>query len=170
MTLIDVAAIVFAAAACVTDLRGGRIPNALTFGALAVAFVVHTFLPQGLGWAHVSLGMLAGGLIFFPFFALGGMGAGDIKLMAALGAWLGWERGLLVAMYGAAAGGVLAIMVALSAGYLRQAFSNLWRLAMHWRVVGLQPMPELTLEQTRGPRLAYAVPIFVGLLVTLWQF
>ncbi len=170
MTLIDSAAIAFAAAACVTDVRSRRIPNVLTFGALFVAFLVHGLLPQGLGWAHVGLGMLAGGLVFFPFFALGGMGAGDVKLMAALGAWLGWQRVLYIAMYGALAGGVLAIIVALSAGYLRQAFSNLWRLVMHWHVAGLQPMPELTLEQTRGPRLAYAVPIFVGLLVTLWQF
>ena len=97
------------------------------------------------------------------------MGAGDVKLMAALGAWLGWQPGLSIAMYGAVAGGVLAIVVALATGYLRQAFSNLWRLVMHWRIVGLQPMNDLTLDHTQGPRLAYAVPIFVGLLVTLWR-
>jgi hypothetical protein len=72
-------------------------------------------------------------------------------------------------LYGAVAGGVLAVGVALSAGYLKTAFANLWRMVMYWRVHGLTAVPELTLDQHRGPRLAYAVPIFVGLLVTLWR-
>jgi prepilin peptidase CpaA len=126
-------------------------------------------LPQGQGWSFALIGLLAGGAVFFPFFALGGMGAGDVKLMAALGAWLGWQPALFIAMYGAAAGGVLAIVVALASGYLRQAVANIGRLLMHWRVAGIEPLPDLTLEHARGPRLAYAVPIFIGLLVTLWR-
>ena len=169
MNLVHAAALVFAGAACVTDLRDGRIPNVLTFGAIGVAFAVHTFLPQGSGLAHVGFGLLVGLAVFFPFFALGGMGAGDVKLMAALGAWLGPTLALLTALYGAVAGGVLAIGVALSTGYLRTALSNLKRMAIHWRVNGLEPVPELTLEHNRGPRLAYAIPIFIGLLVTLWR-
>ena len=61
------------------------------------------------------------------------MGAGDVKLMAAIGAWLGPALALLTALYGAIAGGVLAIVVALSTGYLKTALSNLWRMLMHWR-------------------------------------
>jgi prepilin peptidase CpaA len=160
---------VFAGVACATDLRDSRIPNALTFGSIALALLVHSLFPQGFGLPHAFIGLLVGGAVFFPFFALGGMGAGDVKLMAALGAWLGWQPVLLIAMYGAAAGGVLAIIVALGTGYLRQAFTNLGRLLMHWRVAGLEPLPDLTLEHARGPRLAYAVPIFIGLLVTLWR-
>jgi prepilin peptidase CpaA len=169
VTLIQTAAVVFAGVACVTDLRDGRIPNALTFGAILVAFVVHTILPQGQGLAHVSFGTLVGLAVFFPFFALGGMGAGDVKLMAAIGAWLGPGLALLTALYGAVAGGVLAVVVAFSAGYLKTAFVNLWRMVTYWRINGLSAVPELTLDQNRGPRLAYAVPIFVGLLVTLWR-
>ncbi len=159
----------FAAAACITDLRDGRIPNVLTLGAIVVAVVVHGLLPQGQGWGHVGLGTLAGLAVFFPFFALGGMGAGDVKLMAALGAWLGAGTVILVALYGAIAGGVLAIIVALANGYLQQAFKNVWRMLLHWWMFGLKPVPELTLNHATGPRLAYAVPILVGLLVTLWR-
>jgi prepilin peptidase CpaA len=169
VTLVQAAALVFAGAACVIDLRDGRIPNLLTFGAIIVAFVVHGFLPQGNGLAHVGLGMLVGLAMFFPFFALGGMGAGDVKLMAAIGAWLGPMLAVLTALYGAVAGGVLAIGIALSRGYLKTAFSNLRRMIWHWRVNGLEPVPELTLEHNQGPRLAYALPIFIGLLVTLWR-
>ena len=41
-------------------------------------------------------------------------------------------------------------------------------LLTHWRVMGIRPVDELTLEGARGPRLAYAVPIAIGTLVTLW--
>ena len=169
MTLVQAAVLVFAGTACVTDLRDGRIPNVLTFGAILLAIVVHAALPQGNGLAHVGFGLMVGLAVFFPFFALGGMGAGDVKLMAAIGAWLGPALALLTALHGAIAGGVLAIVVALSTGYMKTAVGNLWRMAMHWRMNGFEPVPELTLEQNRGPRLAYAVPIFVGLLVTLWR-
>ena len=78
--------------------------------------------------------MVTGLAVFFPFFALGGMGAGDVKLMAAIGAWLGPGMALMTALYGAVAGGILAIGVALSHGYLRTALSNVWRLLTHWRI------------------------------------
>jgi len=164
-----VAALAVAAVACVTDLRESRIPNTLTFGALLLAVIAHSLLPQGEGWKFAALGALAGGAVFFPFFALGGMGAGDVKLMAALGGWLGWQPALLIALYGALAGGVLALALAWAHGYLRTAFSNIWRLLTHWWLIGIQPLPDLTLEHSRGPRLAYAVPIFIGLMVTLWR-
>jgi len=169
LTLVHAAVLVFAGAACVTDLRDGRIPNVLTFGAIALAFVVHALMPQGSGLAHVGFGLLVGLAVFFPFFALGGMGAGDVKLMAAIGAWLGPALAVLTALHGAIAGGVLAIGVALSTGYLKTAFVNLRRMVLHWRVNGIEPVPELTLDHNKGPRLAYAVPIFIGLLVTLWR-
>jgi prepilin peptidase CpaA len=166
---VHAAALAVAAAACVTDIRSRRIPNALTFSALAVALIVHGLLPQGLGWSHVTFGALVGLAVFLPFFMLGGMGAGDVKLMMALGAWLGAGTILRVALYGAVAGGVLAVAVAYAHGYLKQALSNLWCVLRYWRAVGVRPVPELTLEVETGPRLAYAVPIFVGLVVTLWR-
>jgi len=60
------------------------------------------------------------------------------------------------------------LMVALATGYLGQAVANLRLLFTHWWVVGIRPLPELTLESGRAPKLAYAVPIAVGLVVTLW--
>ena len=66
------------------------------------------------------------------------------------------------------AGGVIALVVALGHGYLKTACRNLWMLLTHWRVMGVRPVHELTLEGARGPRLAYAVPTAIGTLVTLW--
>jgi hypothetical protein len=66
------------------------------------------------------------------------------------------------------AGGVIALAVALGHGYLKTASRNLWLLLTSWRVIGVRPVDELTLEGARGPRLAYALPIAIGTLVTLW--
>jgi prepilin peptidase CpaA len=106
--------------------------------------------------------------VFLPFFLLKWIGGGDVKLMAAIGAWLGPVSALWVAAFGALAGGPLAVIAAASSGYLQQAFSNIWGLVTFWRVMGLRPHPGMNLENSAAPRLPYAIPIFVGLMVTLW--
>jgi len=45
---------------------------------------------------------------------------------------------------------------------------NIYLLLMHWRVVGLRPLHEVSLAGSRGPRLAYAVPVLAGLIATIW--
>ena len=105
----------------------------------------------------------------FPFFALGGMGAGDVKLLAALAAWLGPATQSIWRSSRRSQAESLALVFALLRGYTRQAFSNIWLMLMHWRVVGPRPVPGLTLRDGRAPRLAYAMPIAVGALCTLWR-
>jgi prepilin peptidase CpaA len=160
--------ILVAGMASVSDIRTARIPNLLTFGAAAAALV---YLFASNGWSGVAEaggGWALGVLLFSPFFALGGLGAGDVKLLGALGAWLGPRETLWVALYASMAGGVMALIVALASGYLGQAVTNLRLLVTHWQVVGIRPLPELTLKSGHGPRLPYAVPIAAGLLVMLW--
>jgi len=97
------------------------------------------------------------------------MGAGDVKLLAALGAWLGPSGALYLAIYTSLAGGVMALAVSVRHGYLKTAFGNLRALSRFWLIFGVRPMPGLTLEQQGpSPRLAYALPMFVGTVVTLW--
>ena len=150
------------------DVHTRRIPNALNFGAAAAA-VCFAFFQAGVsGMTSALAGWVLGAALFFPFFALGGMGAGDVKLLAALGAWLGPIDAVYLAVFSSLAGGVAALVVSVLRGYLRQAFSNLWLMLMHWRVVGPTPVPGLTLRDGRAPRLAYAIPIAAGVLCTLW--
>jgi prepilin peptidase CpaA len=162
------AALTIATAACVTDVAWRRIPNALTLGGAAVGLAVAAVLG---GWP-ATLAALAGwsvGLaVFLPIFLLGGLGAGDIKLLAAFGAWIGPGEVIWVALYGAIAGGVFAIALALARGYLRTALRNVYMLLTHWRVAGVGPVAGLTLEGSSGPRLAYALPMAAGLVLTLW--
>jgi prepilin peptidase CpaA len=155
--------------ACVTDVRTRRIPNWLTFGAAATAIVVHTALGGSTGAMTSVAGWAIGAALFMPFFLFGGMGAGDVKLLAALGAWLGPRDALWLAIYAALAGGVAAVVVACAHGYLRTALRNVLNLLTFWVLVGPRPMPRLTLDQApQGPRLAYAIPIFLGTVATIW--
>ena len=103
-----------------------------------------------------------------PFFLLRGMGGGDVKLLAALGAWLGPGDAFWLAVYASLAGGVMAIVFSLARGYLMTALRNLGTLVRYWSLVGPRPMPSLTLERGEAPRLAFAVPMLVGTMVTIW--
>lgn len=168
MTIPEWIAVSVAALAVATDLRTRRIPNMLTFGAAGVAFV---FAAVSGGWQGLGTsvaGWVVGCATFLPFFLLGGLGAGDVKLLAALGAWLGPTAAFWTAVYGGLAGGPLAIGVALSKRYLTESLTNFWCLLMFWRTAGIRPMPSLTLQSAAGPRLPYALPIFAGAVLTLW--
>jgi len=161
--------VIVAVIAAVCDVRSRRIPNVLTFGAAGLAFV-YALATAGVGGLGLAAGgWLAGAALFFPFFALGGMGAGDVKLLAALAAWFGPADAVWLAIFASIAGGVAGLIVALFHGYLRQALFNVRLMVTHWRLFGFRPVPGLTLKDTQAPRLAYAIPIMIGAMCTLWR-
>src|SRR5262245_9642334 len=90
--------------AVVWDLRTRRIPNVLTFGATIAALAVHWYFGGFTGAGRTLGGWAVGFAFFFPFFALGGMGAGDVKLVGAIGAWLGPMPAVWVALFTSIAG------------------------------------------------------------------
>ena len=168
MSIAQFAVLLTAGLACLLDLRTRRIPNVLTFGAAGVGVLFHLTTRGWEGGLASIGGWLVGVAVLFAPFALGGMGAGDVKLLGALGAWLGPVGALWLALYTGIAGGVIAIVVAAMHGYLAQALRNIWMLLIYWRLAGVRPMAELTLDTSRGPRLAYATSILAGAVVTLW--
>ncbi len=168
MNVFQAATIAIALVAALWDLKTRRIPNVLTFGAALAGIAVHAYLG---GWTGAGLsvaGWLVGVAFFLPLFMLGGMGAGDVKLLAAIGAWLGPAATVWVALFSAIAGGVMGLIVSAWSGYLTQAIVNISLMFRFWRTEGPGPVPSVTLATHQGPRLAYAVPVFAGLMVTLW--
>ena len=168
MPIMHAVALSVASFACIFDLRTRRIPNWLTFGAAAAGLVFHVVTGGATGIAQGVGGWVTGVALLVLPYALGGMGAGDVKLVGALGAWLGPGDTFWLAMYTGISGAGMALIVGAWHGYLRRAASNIWLLLTHWRVNGLKPFPELTLANSRGPRLAYAAPILVGTIAMLW--
>ena len=167
-SLVPYVVLLVASIACVTDIRRRRIPNLLTFGAAVAAVVFHVWVGGSRGLVFAAIGFGVGLAVFLPFFLLGGMGGGDVKLLAALGAWVGPGDALALAIYASLAGGVLGITVALFNNYLGTAMRNLRMMVVSWCVAGPRPLPSMTLADSKAPRLAYAVPILIGAMVTLW--
>jgi prepilin peptidase CpaA len=168
MNFVYIVVIAIGLVACVTDLKTRRIPNLLTLGSAVAALVFHVATGGIAGAVSAAGGWIIAVILFAAPFALGGMGAGDLKLLGALGAWLGPSAAFWLALYTGTAGGVVAILLAAVRGYLPQMASNIQMLLTHWRVVGIRPLGELTIGQSRSPKLAYAVPILIGTLVTVW--
>jgi prepilin peptidase CpaA len=170
---VALAVVTTGAVASAWDIRTRRIPNAVTLGSAAVALAFHAFdarsldgLPGAVGWS--AAGWVVGLLLFLPLFLLGGMGAGDVKLLAAMGAWLGPGPVCWVAIYGSVAGGLLALPLVVAKRAFGRTWSNVWGLIGYWRLAGLRPHPGLTLETPGAIRLPYALPIALGALLTLW--
>ena len=107
-----VAAALLAALLAITviDLRHQIIPDAITFPGI-LAGITANVATRHLGWADVALGIVLGGGIFFVIIVAsrGGMGAGDMKLGAMLGAFLGWKIALFGLMVGVVLGGAWAV-------------------------------------------------------------
>ncbi len=168
MTVAQLIGFGLAALACGWDIRTRRIPQLLTLGGALAGVIFHVATGGWSAGASSVTGWAIGIAIFLVPFALGGLGAGDVKLLGALGAWLGPTDVVWLGLYTGVAGAILALVFSLATGYLPQAIANVRLLLTHWRVNGVRPLPELTIEHGRGPRLAYALPILAGTMVTLW--
>ncbi|MFC4767935.1 A24 family peptidase [Effusibacillus consociatus] len=95
----------------VTDLRSRIIPNVMTFPVIVFAILYHTVLSGWDGFLFSGSGLLLGlGLLFIPFL-LGGMGAGDVKLMAAIGALKGAAFVFSSFLYTCLIGGLIALVI-----------------------------------------------------------
>jgi prepilin peptidase CpaA len=110
--------------ACVTDSRSRRIPNALTYGAIVVALIFAAFhgpLPFAEAFGAALLTLLIGSVLL----ALGWFGGGDVKLLAAGAATIGFPSFLLVLAYIALAGGLFAGITACRDGRLRTVITHI---------------------------------------------
>ncbi|MBA3415673.1 MAG: prepilin peptidase [Chloroflexia bacterium] len=109
--LIQSILVVVLVAAVVFDMRARRIPHLLTFPAMAVGFLVNVAVDGGPGLAFSGAGMALGVALFVMPVALRILGAGDLKLMAAVGLIGGPALVLWSALFAVVAGGALALVV-----------------------------------------------------------
>lgn len=160
-----------------TDLRARRIPNRLVLTGLALALAGHAVLLAlavpplaGPGLAAPLLGTLAGLAALLPLYLLRACGAGDVKLMAMTGAFIGAERMATALPATLLAGGLLALAVMVAHGITRQTLANTRFMLTHWLVrVQTGGSPRLDPLAVTAARLPYAVAIATGVVLALVQ-
>jgi prepilin peptidase CpaA len=150
--------------AAVFDLRIQKIPNLLTYPTVGIALIYH-FVTHSIGGLLFSLGGLAIGIavLILPYI-LGGMGAGDAKLMGAVGAVLG-PRGVFGAfLFTAVVGGVYALLLLLfNRGYTKEFITrHLTTFKTFTLTRKFIPIPAA--EDEKKPKLCYGIAIAIGTL------
>lgn len=143
-------------AAIVDDLARRRISNWIPVVALLSGFAVHSLETGWRGALSSAAGASTGGAVFLLFYLLGGLGGGDIKLMAGFGAVLGTARVLEAALWTAACGGVIAAAV-IAFRAVRRFWNPRGRAASG---IGANPTPELD-------SIPYAPAIAIGAWLSL---
>ncbi len=144
-------------AATVIDLRSRRIPNVLTAAMALTGVALAAGGLSGVTVAASLAGGLLGLLLMLPGHALGATGAGDVKLMAAVGAILGWQMVLPAFLCTSIAGGVLALIVAIKRRRLTATLTQTGRL-----VAAPGAAPKEIRAATGASRFAYGPAIAAG--------
>ena len=155
--------------ASIVDIRKHRIPNWLTIAGVITAVALNTFLFETAGLWYSAEGLLVAFAVYFVLYLLRGMGAGDVKLMAAVGAAVGWRNWLGILFLTAIIGGVAALVLAVSKGRVRKTFRNMWLLLMSLRQ-GRAPYrdnPDLDVQSDMALRLPHGAVIAAGTLAFL---
>jgi prepilin peptidase CpaA len=155
--IVPVLVLAAAAAASIVDIRTRRVPNALTLAIATTGTAVAAAGYGRVGIVAALVGGLVGVLVMLPGHLVGQTGAGDVKLLGALGTLLGPGDTMMAFLYSAIAGGVLALMVAAHRGRLAATIGATGRLVAtggrHAVVVE---------DTTRNNRFAYAPAVALG--------
>ena len=145
-------------AAIVDDLARRQISNWIPCSAFAAGLILQTWQGGWRGTGSALLGTLTGAAVFLIFYLLGGMGGGDVKLMAGFGAVLGVKQLLEAALWTAGCGGVMAVAV-IAASQLRQFWTR--------RVQRIAIPDSGTPARTRAESIPYAPAIAAGVWLSL---
>lgn len=159
--------LLFVTLCCAVDLRAGRIPNVLSGTAVIVGLWLGVLKGGVSGLIASAVGALFVGAILLLPFSLGGIGAGDVKMMAALGALLGTRVALVGLLVGMAFGGVIAVVYLLYRGRLSEKLTATRRRALAAVITrSLAPL-KMSAGDADAIALPYSLPLAVGTLVSI---
>lgn len=158
------------------DVKSRKIPNRLVFSGALAGLALHGLLPAGAGFITPPLGGLGvlsslaglgiGLATLLPMYALGAMGAGDVKLMAMVGAFLGPQGVIISALLSMVAGGLLAITVSMWNGNLVQVLTNTYQLLIGSLMHTLSGAGvRIDAPAVATGKLPYAIAIAAGTLI-----
>lgn len=153
---------------CITDLRSRRIPNWIVLPFLAAGLLTSAWLHGRPGIAQSLAGVALAFALCGVFFWLGGLGAGDVKLCAAIGAWIGPHQLFIAQVATGIVGGIWVLIWALYAGFLAELFTATTDIAFGWIKRGRHRDPHLTLDNPQRRKMPYAPAIAIGTLLSFF--
>ena len=156
-------ALVLAVIAAVVDVQQHRIPNWLTYPGIVLGLSLRGFLLGWKGLASAVEGCLVAGGIMLIFYIVRAMGAGDVKLMGALGALIGPHHAVVVLVATGIFGGLLGICFAFYRGKIGATLKNLGTVLRFHASAGLQAHPDLNLDNPAALRMPYGLAIALGM-------
>ncbi|MGA7380138.1 MAG: A24 family peptidase [Terriglobales bacterium] len=154
----------FAAIAGFTDWRSRRIPNWLTVGGLGLGFLVNSVTRGWLGAKDSLLGAGLGLLLLLPFVLVRSLGAGDWKLIGALGAFLGPSRLITVLFATVLVAGVMALVLVIWNGRMRQTLRNIAHMMAAVFSFHL-PGPEVSLDNPEALKVPFGVAAAIAVVL-----
>jgi prepilin peptidase CpaA len=154
--------------ATASDLRSRRIPNWLVFPFLVAGIGVCGFVDGWSGLAHSLEGVLLAALLLSPLYFLGGMGMGDVKLCASMGAWIGPNQLVFALVFMGLAGGFMAFAWAICGGFLKESLSGTSDLLFGFRKRGFRPHATLVLSNPAARKMPYAPAIAIGTILSFF--
>jgi prepilin peptidase CpaA len=157
-----------AGSAGILDWRSRRIPNWLTIPGLLIGLAVN-FATTGIAGGLQSLeGAAAALTVLLPVVFLRGLGGGDWKLMGALGAWLGPGQVLMILLVTIFLSGLLALVQIIRAKRFLATVRNVWELLRGFFIFGLQPHPEINLDNPAALTLPFGAAAALATLACFW--
>jgi len=156
------------AVATFTDLRSRRIPNWLVLPFLLAGVALSGWRDGWHGIGQSLAGLLLGGLLYGIFFWMGGMGAGDVKLCAAIGAWIGPQQLFIALVITGMAGGIMVLCWAAFGGFLKDLFADTGDLVFGWKKRALRGDPQPALANPTKRKIPYAPAMAIGTLISFF--
>lgn len=155
-------------AAAVTDVREGRIPNWLTFSLAGFGIGVQSWEYGWDGLFYSLQGLGVGLVCLLYFYVKGGMGAGDVKLLGAIGTILGPKHVVMAFAVAAMLGGLYSLALLFNQGGLRHVWDRLFLLLSTLKVTRTLPVPCKPIPAE--PKLRYALVLGLGTVITQTMF
>jgi len=148
----------------ITDWRSRRIPNWLTVPAAVLGIAVNGWLRGWTGVKDSLLGVGLGLLLLLPFVLLRSLGAGDWKLVGALGAFLGPGNLIAVLFATVLVAGLMALLLVIWQGRLVHTLKNIGRLLAAIFSLHL-PGQELTIDDPKSAKVPFGVAVAIAVIV-----
>ncbi len=158
----DILVIIILTICVITDIKERKIYNKVIFPSLVITLIMHIIINGASSISDFLFGFLVGLLLLIIPYFMGGIGAGDVKLLALIGAIKGPTFVVYSALYMAIVGGVIAIIILLYQNKLLFTMNNIMLTSFTYKLGD-----QNSISITNGSSFPYAIAIAAGVIINM---